>query len=152
MGCKHPNLEQEIRQSGVSLHTLAEHANVTQEIMHDVLRGTDTLTIEEAGGLYRLFASYSIPNDSYSFQYLFSQTLTMAAPNQREQLLQVADTHLPQIRGREREVEAIKASIDRIRICPVIPYAQYRHLMFDINLLHAVTREKTVRSKHLEEI
>ena len=84
MGCKHPNLEQEIRQSGVSLHTLAEHANVTQEIMHDVLRGTDTLTIEEAGGLYRLFASYSIPDDSYSFQYLFSQTLTMAAPNQRE--------------------------------------------------------------------
>ena len=56
----------------MSLHTLANHTHVSEEIMRDILSGEDALNLQEGLRLFEFFHFYSIPNDIYSFDYLLA--------------------------------------------------------------------------------
>ena len=72
-----PNFMAEIQYSGISVVTLAEHAGVSQDIMQNIIHGEESLALDEALRLAALFQGYSVPNDRFDFDYLFSQQLLM---------------------------------------------------------------------------
>ena len=148
-GCPFPNLEQEIKCSSVSLHTLANHTHVSEEIMRDILSGEDALNLQEGLRLFEFFHFYSIPNDIYSFDYLFSKQIKNITAEQYESLLAVAEYCLPRFHempikeSRQRAVQKIEEPVATVRKSGrwFTYYAQYRHLLFDIYLLDSVLKE-----------
>ena len=59
MSTLYPNILAEYRASGFSLFTLAQHANVTEELMEAVLEKNEKLGINELQGLCGLFNNFS---------------------------------------------------------------------------------------------
>ena len=148
-GCPFPNLEQEIKCSGVSLHTLANHAHVSEDIMRDILSGEDTLNLQEGLRLLEFFNFYSIPNDIYSFDYLFSKQIKNITTEQYEGLLAIAEYYLPRFHempvteSQQRDLREIEDMVAMAKKSGrwFTYYAQYRHLLFNIYLLDSVLKE-----------
>jgi len=147
--CPFPNLEQEINCSGVSLHTLAEQALVSQEIMRDILSGEDTLSMREGVRLFEFFKFYSIPDDIYSFDYLFSRQIKNITAEQYKSLLDTIEQYLPKFREMPikdsrkwdlQRIEEMAAEAKKSGRCFTY-YAQYRHLLFEIYLMDGLLRE-----------
>jgi hypothetical protein len=67
---RYPNLTAEYKATEYDITTLAQHTNVTVDVMRDILSGKDGVSLSEAQGLTVLF--------SCSAEYLFNNTLTMA--------------------------------------------------------------------------
>ena len=67
----YPNLVAEYNATYVSTRILAQYANVTEELLQDVLDGNEELTHQEKLGILRCFRIY----DVRSFSYLFSPAL-----------------------------------------------------------------------------
>lgn len=71
--CRYPNLAAEILENRYYLWCPAEHANITKELMADVLESGEGLNAGEAFGLCGLFGA--------SAEYLFSKNLSIYEPD-----------------------------------------------------------------------
>lgn len=83
---KYPNLTAEYEASkdiGCDLRSLAFAANITDELLTDILYGDEDVNISETKSLYSGFGWCSNPNDSltnYSMSYLFAPSLATLNP------------------------------------------------------------------------
>jgi len=69
----YPNLVEEYHATGIHICTLAEHANVTKELMQDILDGREELEHQEKLGILRCFHLNGVRN----FSYLFAPVLSV---------------------------------------------------------------------------
>ena len=158
---KHPNLAAERRYCQCNIPAWADHANVSIEVMENVLHGTDDLTREEALGLAKLLIQYGPAKNEYEFmEYLFSNKitnimLTEEIQNRLWDLKLVCDVTLRCIK---QPVDIWYSSclnnichwFDELQSNKVVPYALIRNYLGQANdiLVKGKTEEKRSNGLH----
>lgn len=79
---KYPNLKAEYEASGFCLKTLADSANVTVDLMQDIIDGEEEPTDKEKRGLYGLFSGLR-GFEHYSYGYLYAPSLGTFNPDKK---------------------------------------------------------------------
>lgn len=160
---KYPNLVAERRYCQCNIPAWADHANVTIDVMEDVLNGTDDLTYEEALGLTRLLMQYGPAIDEFSFMaYLFANKMTNVKLteelfNQLWDLKLVCETTIqyskkPVDFWYTNRLNHICYWFDELRDNQVVPYALVRNYLGQANDILSLEKTKEKRSGRLCDI
>ena len=157
-----PNFMAEIQYSGISVVTLAEHAGVSQDIMQNIIHGEDSLALDEALRLAALFQGYSVPNDRFDFDYLFSQQLLMVDVRQMEAMeeiehslwrLEIEASKADTKPWYDRDIKRLLQTAQDIQAQPVVPYAMYRHFGHEVlSIRDCLLNKERIRDKKLSEV
>lgn len=147
---RYPNLTAEYEASGYHISTLANHANVTQELMYEILYGDEEVSYQESRTLYGLLSHFG-GFEHYSMEYLFAPALSTVDPTTNRGKVKTMDLKnrlrfaYSQIgivqregldvpsRWQTGEIDKAYQILQRMEAGQLVTYAEYRNSILDLD-------------------